>query len=365
MPIVRYLAVIAIVIAVLLGPAVGGFVAPHMPIAHADEGKDEPGKGNQGKNDEKEDEKEKKDKKEKEDKENKGRGNGKDDVDKVVSTVGYSVEVSCTYDSGMEQTTCTFTGVAPDGGKDVGHVDLLAESICTEVIGGDAEYVDPDPNTRVVGYKSRGSEGRFTLQLAGEVTTGGTATYWFKTGNGVFPATGPGLVCGATLLQSESDVPAPTATADTSVAATEAPQLPTGTAVPATTPEPTAESTTYVLLTPDAAEAMGSIRVVAYACSTTPTTADFDWYGECAPAEVGARFRLERRTETSLEPVTTTATDANAEVRFGELESGAYRLTQVDADWCHAESDSVDETGDVLVEGGQVSNVWVFTCATG
>jgi hypothetical protein len=30
--------------------------------------------------------------------------------------------------------------------------------------------------------------------------------------------------------------------------------------------------------------------------------------------------------------------------------------------WCHAESDAVDEAGNVVVEEGVDSGVWIFTC---
>ncbi len=37
----------------------------------------------------------------------------------------------------------------------------------------------------------------------------------------------------------------------------------------------------------------------------------------------------------------------------------------IDGDWCHAESDNVDEQGNVVVLAAEVSTVWVFHCGGG
>jgi hypothetical protein len=49
--------------------------------------------------------------------------------------------------------------------------------------------------------------------------------------------------------------------------------------------------------------------------------------------------------------------------RFGGLPPGIYRLEQTNGDWCHAESNSVNEQGDVIVEAGALATVWIFHCA--
>lgn len=88
-------------------------------------------------------------------------------------------------------------GVGGPGAKDVSHVDVPEAAVCAEVVGGDYEYVSPDPNTGVTGFKSKGGRGTLTLVLAGEVRVDGTATYAIKSGDGVFRVDGPGLVCDA------------------------------------------------------------------------------------------------------------------------------------------------------------------------
>ena len=47
--------------------------------------------------------------------------------------------------------------------------------------------------------------------------------------------------------------------------------------------------------------------------------------------------------------------------RFTRLQPGTYDLQEVDATWCHAESDSVDAQGQVVAAGERAS-VWIFNC---
>jgi hypothetical protein len=37
-------------------------------------------------------------------------------------------------------------------------------------------------------------------------------------------------------------------------------------------------------------------------------------------------------------------------------------LQEVDATWCHAESDSVNAKGEVVVAAGERASVWIFNC---
>lgn len=321
----------------VLGPAV-----PALADDGETEEEDDEDDEDDDEDDEKEEDKDDKDK-EKDDDEGNGEGNRRNAEGRggpVAPTKPYRVDVACTYDDDADQTACTFTGVAPPGAKDVGQVDLPASDVCAEVVGGDAEYVDPDPNTRVVGYTSRGSEGAFTLVLAGEVTDGGTATYWFETGDGVFPATGPGLVCDGTTGQPEA-VGESTREADDGIRVT-------GELVPT----PTAAA-------PDDA---GLVIVLAYSCATKPADpAAFDWYGECEPGGQDVPFSL---TATDAAAASEASTDEAGMARFDGLAPGTYSLDAPDVVWCHAESDAVDEQGDLAVEAGAEVSVWIFLCAT-
>ncbi len=270
--------------------------------------------------------------KDKEKEKDKDKGNGNAAVEPAAP---YRVEVSCGAGEAAGQTACTFTGIAPEGAKKVGHVDLPATEICTTVLGGDAEYVDPDPNTGVTGYKSKGSGGVFSLILEGDVATGGTASYWVKAGNGVFPATGPGLVCG------EEAQLAADATAGINV---------TGTLATPATAEATASS--------------GAVAVYTYACTADAATAAIDWFSACQPGVSGVRFTLSMADPGSPENLGDGETDGRGAVRFESLTPGTYTLDAPDAVWCHAESDNVNEHGELVVTSGADVSVWIFLCGS-
>lgn len=323
-----------------------------LPVTHvvADEGKDESGQNEKDDKDEKKDDKEKEDDKDKHKDKDKDEDKDKDDDDRggaaITGGENYMVDVECEYDEESGTTTCTFTGVAPEGGKDVSHVDLPEDEVCAEVVDGDYEYVDPDPNTRVTGYKSRGSEGTFTLVLDGEVVVEGTATYWFKTGDGVFPATGPGLTCGETTTQAQTASDSTEATA-----------------------EPTAafelQTTPGSQVTPGAEETSGEtgeLLVDIYTCTDVPDdTTGYDWFGMCDPEGGVHQFELAPVSEVAVEPQTAES-DASGDVTFADLEPGMYRLVMTDVSWCKAVSDNVDAESNVIIEAGQRTTVYGFVC---
>ncbi|MDP9357550.1 MAG: prealbumin-like fold domain-containing protein [Chloroflexota bacterium] len=306
-------------------------------VVLADEGKNESGKGGD------DGDKENKDDDTKDKADDKGKDEGDGSTGQVDRTAAYRVDVTCAFDPATNRTTCTFAGQAPPKAKDVSHVDLPAREVCTEVVGGDHEFVNPDPNTRVVGYKSRGSQGTFTLVLTGRVTTSGTVTYWVKTGDGVFPATGPGLHCGATTPP------------DRITATREPPVPPEGTGTTAAEMQITLEVTTV--------PATGAILVQASTCGAAPEDpASFDWYGACQPGGDGVPFTLSVKEGRQFSDAGDGATDAAGRLSFEGLAPGTYRLRGSDLVWCHAESDVVDAQGDLIVAAGRHVSVWVFLC---
>lgn len=257
----------------------------------------------------------------------------------VDATLPYTVEVTCEPTAGGTDTICTFTGIAPEGAKKVGHVVLPASAVCAEVVGG-GEYVDPDPTTRVTGYTSTGSEAAFTLQFDGVVTTGGEMTYWIKAANYVLPAAGPGLVCDAPAEQAAPP--------------TEVPQ-PTPTAAPAA-----AVGATFVP-TPMADAETGEVLVVAYSCPEQPADpSSYDWFGLCAPDGTSRAFTL--APVDTPNATTAVTTGAGGEAAFGELAPGTYALEETTGRWCNAKSDNVTAEGDVVVEAGQRTTIWAFHC---
>lgn len=112
----------------------------------------------------------------------------------------------------------------------------------------------------------------------------------------------------------------------------------------------------------DLAGGAGAITVYKYACPVTTPSASYDWFGRCDPQGQGVRFSLSRWDGSTLTPVTVGATDSDGILRLTRLQPGTYDLQEVDAAWCHAESDSVNADGRVVVEAGSRASVWIFNC---
>jgi hypothetical protein len=303
--------------------------AAYVAAKDHDNGKD---KDKSDKKEEKQKEKEEKEREKQEKKDDKNKNRGKGNANAEITNVdGYAFEVQCDADDSAGTTTCTFTGIAPEGAKGVGHVDLPADEVCAEVIGGTFEYVDPDPNTNVTGYKSTGDVGTITLVLEGDVSPAGTATYWFKTGDGVFPATGPGLSCGE---------PTTEFTLQQTPAATQVPDEGKDVAVPET----------------------GELLVLMYTCTDVPQDrTGYDWFGECDPEGGMHDFTLTEVSETVLQPVSMRS-DSSGDVTFGSLDPGLYSLEMTDVSWCRAASDNVDPEGNLNILAGERTTVWGFIC---
>ena len=281
----------------------------------------------QGKSDDKKDEnasdkadkdKEKKDKKDKKDKA------------VTIDRSPYRVEVACDYDDAAGTSTCTFTGVVPDGGKKINHLDVPAATICADVLGGEFKPIEDDPHTGVTGYQTKGSTDTVTLVLEGEAVPEGTATYWLKAANAIMPASGPGLGCAQA-----------------------------ATFVLETTPEsaePTAEPTATT------APTTGELVVLVYTCTNVPEdTTDFDWFRLCDSEGGVHQLSLAPVSEVAVEPVTM-QTDESGDATFPDLEPGVYTLELTETTWCKAVSDNVDAQGNVIIDAGARTTVYTFVC---
>ncbi|MFT4037731.1 MAG: SpaA isopeptide-forming pilin-related protein [Thermomicrobiales bacterium] len=112
----------------------------------------------------------------------------------------------------------------------------------------------------------------------------------------------------------------------------------------------------------DLAGNTGAITVYKFACPVTTPSSSFDWYNRCDPQGAGVRFSLAVQNGDRFDPVTTAETDADGILRLTRLAPGIYDLQEVDAVWCHAESDNVDANGHVVVKAGERASVWIFNC---
>jgi hypothetical protein len=110
-------------------------------------------------------------------------------------------------------------------------------------------------------------------------------------------------------------------------------------------------------------EQTGTLRVVAMSCQTRPADGA-DWKAVCTTAVDGALFDLEGLDGPFAQWHRDLKADAAGTAALDRLPAARYQLVQLNDDWCRAESDRVDAAGDVVIEGGNTTTVWVFNCAT-
>lgn len=261
------------------------------------------------------------------DKEDKDKQEQEDHKDKSATSpvepdAGYGIDVACTVAGDATRTACTFSAVTPAGGKAPSDLVIPEDTVCARVIGGDFSTVAPDPITNVTGYRATG-HGSSTLVLNGQITLGGSATYWIKAANEVFPAPGARLVCGDLAASTTTESTPPTATV----------------AMPTT----------------------GTVRVNTYTCTGVPAdTSAFDWYSACA-AGGEHRYALTLAAGDATDAHATDTANTGAATFLG-LPPGTYDLHDVNAKWCHAESNNVNAQGNVVVEANKETTVWFFYC---
>ena len=223
---------------------------------------------------------------------------------------GYRVEADCAYDEGADETTCSCAASAAEGGGEITAVRVPVYAAGALVVGGEVE-LDCAGDVRLAAYASTSAS--FTVVFLGNVTAETLTTWWCETGGELIPASGPMLVAKA---------------AD------------------------------------DVSDSAGAVVVHASACEGTPGEQDpADWHRECTAPAPERVFVLERDGE----PVDAAGKQTNrgGMVRYGQLPTGAYRLSSSEGAWCHAECDNVDEQGEVVVEAGRRTQVWVFYCGEG
>lgn len=106
--------------------------------------------------------------------------------------------------------------------------------------------------------------------------------------------------------------------------------------------------------------AKGSITVNKFLCQGKKDNS-YDWQNDCDAYTGGADFDLLAKDGSVL---TSGTTDGNGKLVFGGLADGAYGLDETSADWCHAEADIVDASGNVIVQNGANTDVFIYNCTT-
>jgi hypothetical protein len=206
----------------------------------------------------------------------------------------------------------TIGNVNNGGGNTSVSVSANGGTANANASGGSANVViGGNGNVNVSAGQAQPAEpSTLTVVLDGHVVPGRPTTYWLDTDAGRLPATGPSLV----------------QTDETS---------------------------------PD----NGAIAVAGFACQVSSAQPGFDWFGQCQSPAAGMAFDVFDTAGSSTTPVASGTTNNSGRIRFPNLPPGTYKLSPNGANWCHAESDSVDAQGNVIVKAGADSNVWIFTCA--
>jgi len=106
----------------------------------------------------------------------------------------------------------------------------------------------------------------------------------------------------------------------------------------------------------------GVIVVHKYVCDAAAYPANFDWYGNCSVLTDGATFSISTLQGGKFVQRATATTNANGLITFNTLTPGVYKLAEIGANWCHAESNSVNSQGNVVVKANERSEVWIFDC---
>ncbi len=111
-------------------------------------------------------------------------------------------------------------------------------------------------------------------------------------------------------------------------------------------------------------EETGTILVRKYVCEVENPPKGYDWESECRLSDEGASFTISRFNEEMKAFGQQTTGQANPDglLRFSRLVPGTYELKEVESSWCHAESNSVNAKGEVVVQKNKLSEVWIYNC---
>jgi hypothetical protein len=129
-------------------------------------------------------------------------------------------------------------------------------------------------------------------------------------------------------------------------------------------PEGVAMFCTWFNVPDDVTDTTGAILIQKYVCDAGKYPSNFDWFNNCSLFADGAKFTLSVWNGTKYVPKTTGVTDGNGLLRFSRLPPGTYLPRESGTDWCHAESDSVNAKGDIIVKANQRATVWIFNCVS-
>ncbi|HEV2109582.1 MAG TPA: SpaA isopeptide-forming pilin-related protein [Thermomicrobiales bacterium] len=122
---------------------------------------------------------------------------------------------------------------------------------------------------------------------------------------------------------------------------------------------------TFFNVPDDLTETTGAIVVHKLVCPVEAPPAGYDFEASCSPQSTPAQFSLAAYSAEIRDyvPRTTASTNADGLLRVSRLQPGLYQLTEIGDAWCYAESDNVDRNGDLIVEAGRRTEVFIYNCS--
>jgi hypothetical protein len=100
------------------------------------------------------------------------------------------------------------------------------------------------------------------------------------------------------------------------------------------------------------------VTVILRSCVKQASEID-NFVSECGAYGAGVSFTLTSKQDGTAHTVKT-GNDSTS--KFAGLADGAYSLEQVSGDWCKAQAEHVDSSGNVLVQNGGNTNVYIYNC---
>ncbi|MEJ7762424.1 MAG: SpaA isopeptide-forming pilin-related protein, partial [Thermomicrobiales bacterium] len=115
----------------------------------------------------------------------------------------------------------------------------------------------------------------------------------------------------------------------------------------------------------DLTETTGAILVHKFTCPVETPPAGYDFEESCTRQATAAQFSLGVYSAEMRDfvPRLTGYTNVDGVLRISRLQPGLYELTEIGDSWCYAESDNVNRDGDLIVEAGERTEVFIYNCS--
>jgi hypothetical protein len=294
----------------------------------------------------------------------------------------YWIDVVCSFDAPHYRTICDCTGRGAEGAPAVRKITIPPPDICAFVISEETSVVQERVKTRGGGGQATGGQAHAgTGGVANADASGGSVTVGDVGGDDVnvaIDASGGTASADASGGDNNVAIAGGGQVGDDNAQVVELSKLTVeleGNVVPG-------RQTTYwvdtdigrrpasgpaLVQVAEETESSGAIIAEAKMCEIPQPQQGFDWFGQCTAPVTGMSFSLYPEGGAST-PLATSDTNAQGRARFGNLAPGTYQLKPEGAlgsesmIWCYAESNRVDENGNIIVEADAESHVWSFTC---